>query len=111
MLADLGLSALQRERERAALEESEERYRQLFDTLSSAVVVYEATADGQDYIIREFNQAAERIDQVEAVAVVGKRLTDVFPGAKLFGLLDVLHTVRTTGVPMHHPRLCTQTIA
>ena len=103
MLADLGLSALQREREHTALGESESRYRRLVHTLSSAVVVYEATPDGRDFIIREFNQAAERIDRVDASNVVGRLVTSAYPAVAELGLLEVLRAVWATGVPMHHP--------
>ena len=86
-----------------ALRESESRYRELVHAMSSAVVVYEATADGRDFIIREFNQAAERIEQVAAVEVTGRLVTDAFPGVEAFGLLDVLRTVWSTGSPVHYP--------
>ncbi len=103
MLADLGLSALQRERDHAALGASESRYRQLVHTLSSAVVVLEATPDGRDFSVREFNQAAERIGQIDASTVLGRPVTSAFPAAVESGLLDVLRSVWATGVPRHHP--------
>jgi PAS domain-containing protein len=54
MLADLGLSALQRGQERAALQESEERYRQLFEAESDAVFLIDNETGG----ILEANSAA-----------------------------------------------------
>jgi PAS domain S-box-containing protein len=54
MLADLGLAALRRERERDALQESEERYRQLFEAESDAVFLI----DNETGRILEANSAA-----------------------------------------------------
>ena len=85
------------------LRESESRYRELVHAMSSAVVVYEATPDGRDFVIREFNQAAETIEHVAASDVTGRLVTDAFPGVEAFGLLEVLRKVHATGSPMHYP--------
>lgn len=85
------------------LQESEERFRELFDSISSGVAVYEAVADGQDFIFKDFNKAGEGIDKVKKKSLIGKRVTKAFPGIKEFGLLDVLKRVWLTGKPEHHP--------
>ena len=88
---------------RASLEVSERRYRELVDHMSSGVVVYEPTPDGRDFVIREFNSASQRIEQLARDAVVGRCVTDVFPGVGAFGLLDVLRRVAETGEPEEFP--------
>ena len=93
----------ERKKTEQALRESESRYRELVHAMSSAVVVYEATSDGQDFIIREFNQAAEQIEHVAAADVTGRLVTDAFPGVETFGFLDVFRKVWATGLPMHYP--------
>ena len=35
--------------------------------------------------------------------VIGKRVTEIFPGIKDFGLFDVFQRVWKTGKPEHHP--------
>jgi len=79
------------------------RHRSLFDQLESSVAVYRVLDDGSDLIIVDFNRAAERMEQVERHAVVGKSVFDVFPGVREFGLADVLLRVWRTGKPERHP--------
>lgn len=98
----LRLAQAQREAEKD-LVESESRYRALVEHSSSGVVVYEPTPDGQDFIIREFNRAAEDIEQVPRQDVIGKRVTEAFPGAESFGILDVFRRVHQTGRSEKHP--------
>jgi len=81
---------------------SEERYRQLFDHIHSGVAVYEAVDGGKDFIIRDFNRAAEKIDQVRREDIIGRKLTEIFPGVKEFGLLEVFQRVWKTGKAEQH---------
>lgn len=85
------------------LKESEKRYRSLFEYVSSCVAVYQPVDDGKDFIIKDFNQAAERAEQVKKEDILGKRVTEVFPGVKDFGLLEVLQRVYKTDKPEHFP--------
>ena len=93
--------------ERRAAEESrregEERYRELVEHLTSGVIVYEPIDGGKDFAIREVNAAAQRIEGLSRGELVGKLVTDVFPGVEEFGLLDVLRRVAATGAPEHLP--------
>ena len=66
-----------------------ERFRGLFTTMSSGVAVYEAVDNGEDFIFRDFNPAAERIESMNREDIIGKRLTEVFPGVKDFGIFRV----------------------
>ncbi len=79
------------------LRENEERYRALFTQMPSGGVVYEAVKGGKDFIIKELNRSAEKIENIAEDEVTGRRLTNVFPGVKEFGLLDVLERVWMTG--------------
>ncbi len=85
------------------LRESETRYRELFNGINSGVAVYEAIADGEDFLIRDFGQAAERIEEITKEEILGRKVTEVFPGVREMGLLDVLRRVWRTGTPEHHP--------
>lgn len=80
-----------------ALAESESRFRDLFNTMSSGVVIYEPVFDGQDFIIRDINRAVERIESVRKENVVGKSVLEVFPGVVEFGLFSVFQRVAETG--------------
>jgi PAS domain S-box-containing protein len=86
-----------------ALRESEHRYQELVNRMSSGVAVYRAVNDGEDFVFVQFNRSGERIDQVHWEDLIGQRVTEVFPGIKDFGLLDVFRRVWRTGQPERHP--------
>jgi PAS domain S-box-containing protein len=86
-----------------ALIRSEDRYRDLFDNISSGVAVYEVVGDGIDFIFKDYNRAAEQIDGVKREEILGKRVTRVFSGIKDFGLFDVFLRVWKSGKPEHFP--------
>ena len=102
-IAELEKSGTERKRVEEALRESEDRYRGLFEHSFSCVAIYEAVDDGGDFVIKNFNTAGERAENIARDLVIGKRVTEVFPGVTDFGLLDVLQRVWRTGEPAHHP--------
>lgn len=67
------------------------------------MAIYAAEDDGEDFIFLDFNRAAELSDKFKREDVIGKRLTDSFPGIREFGLLAVLQRVWKTGQPEHFP--------
>jgi PAS domain S-box-containing protein len=77
--------------------ESEEKFRELFSRMPAAVAVYEAALDGQDFIFRDFNAAAEAIEGINKKDIIGKRVSQVFPGITEFGLFEVFKRVWATG--------------
>jgi diguanylate cyclase (GGDEF)-like protein/PAS domain S-box-containing protein len=85
------------------IRESESRFRELFNHMSSGVAIYEAKNNGRDFIIKDFNRAAEKIDKVKKEDIIGKSILKVFPGVKDFGLFKVFQQVYKTGKPQHHP--------
>ena len=85
------------------IRESEERYNELFRNISSGVAVYEAVEGGGDFIFKDFNKAGEKIDNLKKEQVLGKKVTEVFPGVKDFGIFDVFQRVWETGQPEHYP--------
>ncbi|NYB51279.1 MAG: PAS domain S-box protein [Methanobacteriaceae archaeon] len=86
-----------------ALENSEAEYKAIFENIKSAVAVYESVNNGSDFIFKDFNQAAEEIEQIKKESVLGKRVTEVFPGIKEYGLFEVFQRVWKTGIPEKHP--------
>ncbi len=85
------------------IRESESRFRELFNHMSSGVVIYEAKDNGRDFIIKDFNRAAEKIEKVQKEDIIGKSVLKVFPGVKDFGLFKVFQEVYKTGKPQHYP--------
>ncbi|RJP31660.1 MAG: PAS domain S-box protein, partial [Actinobacteria bacterium] len=86
-----------------ALRESEEKYRELFENMSSGVAVYEAVDGGDDFVFLDFNQAGQRIERTAREGVIGRRVTEAFPGVEDFGLLEVFRRVWMTGEPERFP--------
>jgi PAS domain S-box-containing protein len=95
--------AIERERVEQALRLSEESFRDLFDSMSSGVAVYETRDEGASFILKNLNRGAERIDSLRREEVVGRSIQQVFPGIKESGLLAVLQRVSQTGRPERHP--------
>jgi len=85
------------------LREHQAKFKALFDNVCSGVAIYEARNDGEDFVFVDFNPAAEEIDHIKKEELIGKSVTEVFPGVKEFGLFDVFQRVYKTGTAEHHP--------
>ncbi len=75
----------------------------LLEHISSGVAVYRAINEGEDFILVDFNHAAEEIEHVRKEDILGKSVQEVFPGIREFGLLTVFRRVWRTGEPEQHP--------
>jgi len=85
------------------MRENEERFRMIFNNMSSGVVVYQAVDDGGDFLIMDLNPSAERIEKITREDVIGKRLTEMFPAVKETGIFEVIQRVWRTGDAEHFP--------
>ena len=85
------------------LQKKEELYRKLFENISSGVAIYKAVDDGNDFIIMDFNKAAETMENIKKENVIGRKVTEVFPGIKEFGLFQVFKKVWHSGKPEFFP--------
>ncbi|MBN2780399.1 MAG: PAS domain S-box protein [Candidatus Marinimicrobia bacterium] len=83
--------------------ESEARFRELFENMSTCVAVYRPLGNGDDFEIVGFNKAAEKIEKIDREKVLGKKVTEVFPGVIDMGLFNVLRHVWETGDPQNFP--------
>ena len=85
------------------LKEYQAKFKVLFENMCSGVAIYEARNDGEDFVFVDFNPAAEQIDHLKKEEIIGKSVTEVFPGVRQFGLFDVFCRVYKTGTPEHLP--------
>jgi signal transduction histidine kinase len=85
------------------LAESEARYRGIVEHTVNGVAVYRAVRNGEDFIFVDFNEAAEKIENIKRKDVIGKSVLEVFPAVKEFGIFDVFKRVWKTGAPEHLP--------
>lgn len=82
---------------------SDALFRELFQYMSSCVAVYAAIDDGEDFVFLDLNRSAELLEKKKRDEVIGKRLTDCFPGVREIGFLFILKRVWKTGQPLHFP--------
>ena len=85
------------------LKEYQAKFKVLFENICSGVAIYEARNDGEDFVFVDFNPAAEQIDHIKKEEIIGKSVTEVFPGVRQYGLFDVFLRVYKTGTPEHLP--------
>ena len=71
--------------------------------MSDGVAIYRAQKDGDDFVILDLNQAAEKIEQISRSQVIGRSVLEVFPGVAEFGLFDVFQRVWRTGNAERYP--------
>jgi PAS domain S-box-containing protein len=86
-----------------ALRESEARYKGIVEHTVNGVAVYRTDNDGEDFIFMDFNKSAERIEKIKKEDLIGRRVTEVFPGVKEFGIFEVFKRVWASGRPEHYP--------
>ena len=85
-----------------ALKESETRFKELFDHMSSGVAVYHAVDKGNDFVFMDFNKAGEKIEKISKDKFIGERASLIFKKMKVHGLIDILRKVWKTGVPEYN---------
>lgn len=86
-----------------ALRQAEIRYRSLFNNMHNGVAIYKAINKGENFIFVDLNRAGEKIENAKQESLIGKKVTDVFPGIERFGLFDVFKRVWKSGKPEYHP--------
>ena len=90
-----------RERAEETQRESEARYEELIENMPSGVAVYRAVDNGEDFVLASYNRGGETMDGVSRQDVIGKRVTEAFPGVKELGLFEVFQRVWRTGETEH----------
>jgi PAS domain S-box-containing protein len=86
-----------RKRAEASLKKNKERWESLFDNSPSAIAVYQVVDEGNDFVFTGYNVTAQKTDHRRREDVVGKRISEVFPGVQESGLLDAFKKVWLTG--------------
>lgn len=81
----------------------ENLYLSIFDTIKDCVAIYEAYEDGEDFLFAGFNPSAEIAENINRKDILGKKLTEVFPAVKDFGILDAFRRVYKTGKSENFP--------
>lgn len=93
--------ALEEKAARVQRRESEERYHQLFENMSSGVAIFQPDQACQRFVFKAINRAAEHIDLIRREEVIGHSVEEIFPGVRDMGLLDVFKRVCQGGEVEH----------
>ncbi|NTW49695.1 MAG: PAS domain S-box protein [Chlorobiales bacterium] len=86
-----------------ALRQSEAGFRELFERMTSAVMIFEVTGNGEDFLFKDINTIGECLVKNSKSDLLGKQILDAFPMAEKIGLLDALCEVNRTGKPKFLP--------
>ena len=93
----------ERMRAAEALVQSEQLLREVLDSMGKAIAIYRAVDGGKDFVFVGMNKAAEPITHYAREEVVGKRITELFPGESSVGLIASLRRALETGETVQIP--------
>lgn len=93
----------ERKRAEEILRESEEKFRNLYNNMSSGCTIYESK-NGEDFILVEFNSASEKMDNLNRKEMIGKSVFELFPEAfESTAIAEIFKRVWKTGKPERYP--------
>jgi len=81
---------------------NEARFKAIFDHMTSGVVVFEVVGEGEDFVVKDLNRAAQRIEGIDVRESMDKRVSEVFPDFNEPDLLEVFKRVWKTGKSEQH---------
>jgi signal transduction histidine kinase/CheY-like chemotaxis protein len=89
--------------ENALLYSSKEaKFKAIFDHMTSGVVVCEVVGEGEDFVVKDLNSAAQRFERMHTSEPMDKRVGEVFADFNESGLLEVFKRVWKTGKSEQH---------
>ena len=74
-----GADITEQKRAAKALQESDARFKALFNNINSGLAVYKAINNGNDFIFHDFNSCAEQIEDIKKEDVLGKSVVESIP--------------------------------
>ncbi len=92
-----------RKRTEEQLKQNEIRFRSLFENMSNNVAIFEVVDDGRDFIFKNFNSAAEKLERIKRTEIIGKSADLVFPTLREYNLLESFRKVWKSGEATNTP--------
>jgi PAS domain S-box-containing protein len=93
----------ERKQAEEALKENEQRFRELFNNMSSGVAIYNSPDNGESFVFTDLNESGLKNAQKTKDEVIGREVREVFPGVEVLGLFDVFKRVWRTRIPENYP--------
>ncbi len=84
---------------------AETMYTELFNNMLNGVAIYKMVDNGKDFEFIDLNKFGQKFASLKIDEIRGKKITEVLPSVKKFGLLDVFKRVWESGIPETYPLL------
>lgn len=78
---------------------NESRYHSFFNGACTGVLIYQPDDNGDDFIIKDVNNALEIMLQEKKEDLIGKKLFEEFPDLPINGVREILNRVDKTEIP------------
>ncbi len=78
-------------------------FKKIFNKFNDGIVIYEVINNGSDFIFKNFNKAAEKIEKIKKKDLIGRSVKEIFPGVAESGLFNVFKRVYRTGKAEYYP--------
>lgn len=85
------------------LEKKEERFRNMFDNMKSAVAIYKTNDSGKTFFFNGWNKRAKELENINVDDLMGKKLEDIFPFAVTSGFVNYIRKVWENGKSIQVP--------
>ncbi|MGE4267790.1 MAG: ATP-binding protein [Deferribacterales bacterium] len=92
--------ALHKFKNDTSVKESELKYRELFNNMSSGVAIYDLIEFGSKYIFTDVNNTACKLLKRERTDLVSRPITAIYKNALKYGFLESINQVQETGQPL-----------
>ncbi|MBU2645017.1 HAMP domain-containing protein [bacterium] len=102
--SNLQAEVAEKEKAETALIKSEGLLREVINSMEKAIAIYEPVSDGDDFKFVEMNDFGEKLTHYKIETVIGKTVTELFPGESAIGLIEKLretyYTGKSTQIPL-----------
>jgi PAS domain S-box-containing protein len=76
---------------------SETQLREVINSMEKAIAIYEPVENGDDFVFVDMNEFGEKITHYKIKDVIGKKLSELFPGEASVGIIEKLRETWQTG--------------
>jgi PAS domain S-box-containing protein len=85
--------------------EAKDKFRQLFENMSNGVAIYEAVDNGKNFRFVDLNNAGCKFSKLKRKDVIGKLVTECFPGVKETKIFEAFQLAYKTGKDQYVPQM------